>query len=92
MIQTLIQISILALITFTAFSSIYANAASGGTNSTIIADFSATPVSGVAPLTVQFKDSSSGSPTVWEWDFGDGTSSTYTKKTDPTHIYSSAGF
>ncbi|MBC8384544.1 MAG: PKD domain-containing protein [Candidatus Cloacimonetes bacterium] len=33
------------------------------------ADFSATPLSGVAPLTVQFEDLSAGYPIDWEWDF-----------------------
>jgi PKD repeat protein len=33
------------------------------------ADFKATPASGVAPLTVQFQDLSTGNPTSWAWDF-----------------------
>ncbi|NIQ09984.1 MAG: PKD domain-containing protein, partial [Gammaproteobacteria bacterium] len=36
------------------------------------ADFAASPTSGTAPLTVNFTDLSSGSPTSWSWDFGDG--------------------
>jgi len=40
----------------------------------VIASFDATPVSGVAPLTVTFEDTSSGLPTSWQWDFdNDGT-------------------
>jgi len=35
------------------------------------ADFAADPVSGPAPLAVQFTDTSVGSPTSWEWDFRD---------------------
>ncbi len=46
------------------------------------------PRSGNAPLTVTFKDNSSGSPTAWNWDFGDGTNSTIQ---NPKHIYSAAG-
>nr|WP_232308773.1 PKD domain-containing protein [Methanosarcina lacustris] len=46
------------------------------------------PRSGTAPLTVTFKDSSTGSPTAWNWSFGDGTSSTVQ---NPKHIYSAAG-
>ena len=53
-----------------------------------LADFSATPVSGIAPLTVQFTDSSSGPPSGWSWNFGDGSTST-TQNT--THTYITAG-
>jgi len=54
-----------------------------------VASFSATPTSGVAPLTVQFTDASSGSPTAWSWDFGDGSAADTSQ--NPTHVYSSAG-
>ncbi|MEO6489515.1 MAG: PKD domain-containing protein [Ferruginibacter sp.] len=37
------------------------------------AQFSATPVSGCAPLLVNFTDLSSGNPTQWRWDLGNGT-------------------
>ncbi len=37
------------------------------------ADFSATPISGCAPLLVKFTDSSTGAPTAWKWDLGNGT-------------------
>jgi len=37
---------------------------------------------------IQFSDVSSGVPTAWSWDFGDGASST---KRNPTHIYDQAG-
>jgi PKD repeat protein len=39
-------------------------------------------------LTVVFEDSSTGDPTSWEWDFGDGSSST---AQSPSHTYDSAG-
>lgn len=40
----------------------------------IYAAFSADPIAGVAPLTVQFTDESTGEPVTWEWDFeNDGT-------------------
>ena len=52
------------------------------------ASFSAAPTSGTAPLTVQFTDTSTGSPTAWSWDFGDGGSST---AQNPSHAYTSAG-
>jgi C1A family cysteine protease len=39
------------------------------------ASFTAEPLSGQKPLTVQFTDTSTGSPTAWSWTFGDsGTS------------------
>ncbi|AKB55149.1 Chitin binding protein [Methanosarcina barkeri MS] len=53
-----------------------------------VADFSANPTSGNAPLKVTFADKSTGSPTSWKWDFGDGSKS-YVQ--NPTHKYSKAG-
>ncbi len=52
------------------------------------ASFTAEPTSGPAPLTVQFTDKSTGNPTSWSWDFGDGKTST---EQNPTHTYDSAG-
>ena len=49
---------------------------------TPVAAFSASPTSGKAPLNVVFTDKSTGAPTKWKWNFGDGTSAT-TK--NPTH-------
>ena len=37
------------------------------------ADFSATPVTGCAPVVVMFSDLSTGTPTKWKWDLGNGT-------------------
>lgn len=53
-----------------------------------VADFIANPLSGTVPLTVNFTDQSSNNPTSWQWDFGDGNSST---QQNPTHNYSSIG-
>jgi len=53
-----------------------------------VAAFSAHPTSGKAPLIVKFTDKSTGKPTKWKWDFGDGTTST---KQNPTHKYSKVG-
>jgi PKD repeat protein len=53
-----------------------------------VAAFSASPTSGKVPLNVVFTDKSTGAPTAWKWNFGDGTTST---KQNPTHKYSKAG-
>jgi PKD repeat protein len=52
------------------------------------ASFTATPTSGQAPLTVAFNDTSTGGPTSWLWDFGDGQSST---TRNPSHEYTAIG-
>ena len=51
-------------------------------------DFTATPVHGIAPLTVNFTDETTGSPSAWSWDFGDGGKST---AQNPSHTYQSSG-
>jgi PKD repeat protein len=48
------------------------------------ANFTASPLTGVAPLTVSFQDLTSGTVTGWEWRFGDGTSS---RLQNPSHVY-----
>jgi PKD repeat protein len=53
-----------------------------------IAAFSATPLMGVAPLAVTFVSQSTGTVTAWEWNFGDGVTST---ASNPSHQYSAAG-
>ena len=52
------------------------------------ASFYAEPTSGGAPLTVQFTDTSSGSPTTWQWEFGDGYAA---PGRYPAHTYTEAG-
>lgn len=41
----------------------------------LTANFTASPTSGCAPLIVHFSDQSTGSPTQWRWDLGNGTTS-----------------
>ncbi len=57
------------------------------------ADFTASPLSGTAPLSVQFNDSSTGSPTSWNWSFGDDTwfNTTVAEERNTTHSYSNSG-
>ncbi len=52
------------------------------------AEFSSTNTWGVMPVQVQFTDESSGYPTSWTWDFGDGQSS---NQQNPTHSYTTEG-
>lgn len=59
-----------------------------GTGYVPVANFTASPTSGYAPLTVQFTDASTNSPTNWTWDFGDGANST---EQNPIHKYTNAG-
>ena len=46
------------------------------------------PISGEAPLIVQFTDTSSADVTAWHWYFGDGDEST---SQSPSHIYTTDG-
>jgi PKD repeat protein len=49
-----------------------------------VANFTANITSGVAPLFVQFNDTSSGDPYSWIWNFGDGSTSS---DQNPVHKY-----
>jgi len=53
-----------------------------------VANFSASPTSGRAPLAVTFTNSSSGNVTSYSWNFGDGSTST---GQNPVHTYATAG-
>jgi PKD repeat protein len=53
-----------------------------------VSNFTASPLSGTAPLAVQFSDTSTGGPTAWAWVFGDGGTSTLQS---PAHSYAAAG-
>jgi PKD repeat protein len=52
------------------------------------AAFSANPPTMAQPYTVQFLDRSSGPPTNWSWNFGDGGTST---EQNPVHTYPGPG-
>ena len=49
-----------------------------------LTDFTANATSGTALLTVNFTDQSTNNPTSWQWDFGDGGTST---EQNPAHTY-----
>lgn len=53
-----------------------------------VASFSATPVSGCAPLVVQFTDNSTGNPGSWNWDLGNGN---YATQKNPVVTYNNPG-
>ncbi|WP_235855673.1 PKD domain-containing protein [Methanofollis fontis] len=53
-----------------------------------VAGFSADPLSGDAPLSVQFTDTSMNAPTAWWWKFGDGATS---DEQHPVHVYRAEG-
>ncbi|MDD1728439.1 MAG: PKD domain-containing protein [Methanospirillum sp.] len=68
----------------------------------VVADFEAAPTNGAAPLTVKFSDKSTGSPTMWNWDFGDDvvipmdadascSGGSCNNIANPTHTYSKPG-
>ncbi|MDD3967033.1 MAG: PKD domain-containing protein, partial [Candidatus Marinimicrobia bacterium] len=62
----------------------------GGTPPPPVANFNATPSSGMVPLSVIFNDTSVAYPSVtsWLWNFGDG----YTAATqNATHVYTAVG-
>jgi PKD repeat protein len=55
------------------------------------ANFSGTPLSGFAPLTVTFSDNSTGSPSSWAWDFNSDNVTDSTLQNPPPYTYNTAG-
>lgn len=53
-----------------------------------VAEFTANLTSGSAPLTVNFTDQSTNNPITWQWNFGDGGTST---QQNPVHTYNAFG-
>ncbi|HNT76362.1 MAG TPA: invasin domain 3-containing protein [Anaerolineae bacterium] len=60
----------------------------GAPGTQLRADFAGTPVSGTAPLEVQFTDLSTGNPATYFWTFGDGATSSLSA---PVHTYEAEG-
>jgi PKD repeat protein len=52
------------------------------------ASFISSPASPTAHQSVQFTDTSTGSPTSWSWNFGDGSTAT---ARNPSHVFASTG-
>jgi PKD repeat protein len=53
-----------------------------------VANFGASTTTGIAPVAMNFINTSTGTISTYSWSFGDGTTST---AQNPTHVYSSAG-
>jgi serine protease len=60
----------------------------GGPSPPPVADFVGNPTSGPMPLTVNFTDQSTGQIASWDWNFGDGGTST---DQNPSHQYTAEG-
>ena len=55
-----------------------------------VAGFKVYTIQGKASLVIHIHDASSGSPTSWQWSFGDGTRNATTR--DVTHTFTKAGY
>jgi PKD repeat protein len=58
------------------------------TSTVLVSNFTANPLTGAVPLSVQFTDQSTGDITEWYWDFDDGETST---EQNPSHTYNNVG-
>ena len=72
--------SITALLLFSSFSTISAQAP--------VANFTGNPLAGCSPVIINFQDLSTGSPTSWSWNFGNGNTSVLQ---NPTASYFTPG-
>ncbi len=61
----------------------------GAETSQPVASFTTNVTTGIAPLTVQFNDTSTGNPTNWTWNFGDNSSNETSQNI--THIFQTTG-
>jgi PGF-pre-PGF domain-containing protein len=82
------KINFVALVVIISFLCIGSVSTLAAENVVPVASFSADVVSGKVPLQVQFTDTSSGEPTSWLWDFGDGSKSNLQ---NPAHTYMASG-
>lgn len=64
------------------------DAAGGGGPQPPVAAFTGSPTTGCAPMSVNFTDQSTNTPTSWAWDFGDGGNSAVQ---NPSHQYTTPG-
>ncbi len=62
--------------------------AEAGTPTEVGAGFGYSPTAPLVGQAVAFTDTSTGEPSAWQWDFGDGASST---EQNPTHVFTEAG-
>ena len=81
------NLTVSASSTFPIKSGLFATG--GSTAVAPIASFTGSPTSIVEGASVQFTDTSTGAPTVWTWDFGDGSVGSSAK--NPVHPYAAAG-
>jgi PKD repeat protein/Zn-dependent protease len=64
---------------------------SGGASNILHTDFVASPLSGKAPLTVQFTDTSTGDPIYWNWDLDNDGHVIESSERNPTYTYNTPG-
>ena len=58
---------------------------------TVVANFTFSPANPVAGQQVQFTDTSTGSPTSWQWDFENPPNGTDSTQRNPTWIFTASG-
>ncbi|HEY3274963.1 MAG TPA: PKD domain-containing protein [Methanocella sp.] len=76
------------VITLAMIAFIAGGSAALADSGSLSANFMANVNTGAAPLTVHFTDKSVGSPTGWQWDFGDGS---YSTLQNPVYTYNTPG-